>query len=431
MAKLIPRPQTICTPYGTWNNSGSSGPPTIIAPAISVQPTSQTVTAPATATFSVTATGTAPLSYQWYQNGKPVGGNSNSYTTGATDTSQSGQGVYVVVSNGAGAVTSTVAILTVNSGSSPTAPAITTQPNSISTVEASTATYTMTAQASGFPAPTWQWFEDSSATPTVPLATTSFITVNGNQLIFNMANHPSLGGVTLQRTYHAVATNASGSATSSTATVTITPSGTSANVSAGVGVFHFVGIQPIVSTGTSTMVIKRGTTFTYTLTGGVNYTQQVDVPRILSGTGTPVTLKLECYNSNGTLAYTFTGWPTGFVFSAPPTMWIFIDSIALPQGQDINGAPVDASMTIEVYEGSTLKGSQSWTSSNLGAWLASHPAGGLRFLTYTCSSTIPANLKVVVTINGKFFDSGGLGNVAFLDSYITFSSTGIYLQGAP
>ena len=51
------------------------------APSITVQPSNQTVTAPATATFSVTATGTAPLSYQWSMNGTMVSGaNASTYT---------------------------------------------------------------------------------------------------------------------------------------------------------------------------------------------------------------------------------------------------------------------------------------------------------------------------------------------------------------
>ena len=49
---------------------------------ITTQPASQTVTAGQTATFSVTATGTAPLSYQWKKNGAAISGaTASSYTT--------------------------------------------------------------------------------------------------------------------------------------------------------------------------------------------------------------------------------------------------------------------------------------------------------------------------------------------------------------
>src|SRR6266446_5072713 len=43
-----------------------------VAPSITAQPASQTVTAGQTATFSVTASGTAPLTYQWKKNGAVV-----------------------------------------------------------------------------------------------------------------------------------------------------------------------------------------------------------------------------------------------------------------------------------------------------------------------------------------------------------------------
>jgi hypothetical protein len=55
------------------------------APAITTPPASQSVTVGQTATFSVVATGTAPLSYQWEENGTAItGATSSSYTTAAT-----------------------------------------------------------------------------------------------------------------------------------------------------------------------------------------------------------------------------------------------------------------------------------------------------------------------------------------------------------
>src|SRR5467141_1731803 len=86
-----------------------------VPPSITTQPFSQTVTAGQTATFSVTAAGTAPLTYQWQKNGTAViGANSASYTTPATSTSDNGAPFTVVVSNSAGSVTSNTATLTVN-----------------------------------------------------------------------------------------------------------------------------------------------------------------------------------------------------------------------------------------------------------------------------------------------------------------------------
>src|SRR6266480_3040768 len=45
----------------------------LVAPTITTQPASQTVSAGQTTTFTVTATGTAPLSYQWQRNGTAIG----------------------------------------------------------------------------------------------------------------------------------------------------------------------------------------------------------------------------------------------------------------------------------------------------------------------------------------------------------------------
>jgi hypothetical protein len=72
-----------------------------------------------TATFSVVATGTAPLSYQWQKNGTAISGaTAASYTTPATSASDNGSTFLVVVSNAASNVTSNSATLTVNSASS-------------------------------------------------------------------------------------------------------------------------------------------------------------------------------------------------------------------------------------------------------------------------------------------------------------------------
>src|ERR1022692_2295471 len=97
---------------------GGGSQPAIIsaaAPSITAQPANRTVTAGQTATFSVTAAGTTPLSYQWQQGATPISGaTSASYTTAATTTSDSGSQFSVVVSNAIGTATSNAATLTVN-----------------------------------------------------------------------------------------------------------------------------------------------------------------------------------------------------------------------------------------------------------------------------------------------------------------------------
>jgi len=86
-----------------------------VAPSITAQPASQTVTAGNAASFNVTAAGTAQLSYQWKRNGTAISGaTSSSYTTAATTSSDNGVQFTVVVSNSAGSVTSSAATLTVS-----------------------------------------------------------------------------------------------------------------------------------------------------------------------------------------------------------------------------------------------------------------------------------------------------------------------------
>ena len=88
-----------------------------VAPSITSQPANQTVTAGQTATFTVVATGSAPLSYQWNKNGAAISGaTSSTYTTPATTSTDSGAKFTVVVSNSAGSITSNAATLTVSGG---------------------------------------------------------------------------------------------------------------------------------------------------------------------------------------------------------------------------------------------------------------------------------------------------------------------------
>jgi hypothetical protein len=105
--------------FSSFTVTGLTGP---VSPSITTQPASLTVAAGQTATFSVTATGTAPLSYQWQESTdagttwSAVGTNSPSYTTAATTVADSGEEFQVVVTNSVGSVTSASATLTVTSG---------------------------------------------------------------------------------------------------------------------------------------------------------------------------------------------------------------------------------------------------------------------------------------------------------------------------
>ena len=104
------------------NGTGVPAPPapvpasTVTAPpVITTQPNGQTVTVGQTASFSVAATGPAPLSYQWYKNTTAItGATSASYTTPATSTTDNGALFKAVVADSGGSVSSASATLTVN-----------------------------------------------------------------------------------------------------------------------------------------------------------------------------------------------------------------------------------------------------------------------------------------------------------------------------
>src|SRR5881398_2309522 len=131
------------------------------APSITTQPASQCVTAGQMASFSVAATGTAPLNYQWRRNGAAVNGASSSaYTTPATSNSDNGGQFTVVVSNSAGSATSSAAILTVNASIPPLQ--VTSSQLSGGTVGTA---YSATLSASGGTSP-YSWSVSSGTLPT-------------------------------------------------------------------------------------------------------------------------------------------------------------------------------------------------------------------------------------------------------------------------
>lgn len=165
----------------------------VAAPVITSQPSDVSVVAPASATFSVAATGTEPLSYQWFRNGVALAGaNSASFTTPSTSLSDTGTIYSVAVSNVAGVAVSDGALLAVTSEIE--APMITTQPASTTVAAGQSATFTVTA--TGTSPLAYQWRRDgadiagaTSARYTAPPAAQSD---NGARFSVVVSNaHPS------------------------------------------------------------------------------------------------------------------------------------------------------------------------------------------------------------------------------------------------
>ncbi|HTX15748.1 MAG TPA: immunoglobulin domain-containing protein [Candidatus Baltobacteraceae bacterium] len=176
------------------------------APGFTMQPASLTVTAGQPATFTVVATGAAPLSYQWQRGTTNItGATSSSYTLAAASASDNGATFRVVVTDPVGNATSNSATLTVDSG-----PAITTQPANQTVLVGQTATFTVAA--TGNPAPTYQW-QNAATSANISGATSASYTTPATTL----ADSGS--------TFQVVITNSVSSVTSNAATLTVNATG--------------------------------------------------------------------------------------------------------------------------------------------------------------------------------------------------------------
>ena len=222
--------------------AGSSIEP-LLAPTINNQPAAQTVKEGGTATFSVTAAGTAPLIYQWQKNSTDISGaNSSTYTTPATAIGDNGAQYSVVVFNGAGTATSNQATLTVTAatgmptiGTQPAnqSPTIGTQPANQSVVAGTTATFTVTATG---PGPlTYQWQKDGKDISGATLST---------------YNTPAIAIADSGAQYSVVVGNSAAKVTSNKATLTVTAA----------------PVAPDISTQPADQSVTEGQTATFSVT---------------------------------------------------------------------------------------------------------------------------------------------------------------------
>ncbi|MFM2082123.1 MAG: hypothetical protein RL380_814 [Verrucomicrobiota bacterium] len=194
--------------------SGSNAP---TAPTISAPPQSLTIAVGATANFTVTATGTAPLTYRWRFNGTNISGaTTNTYALANAQTTNNGS-YTVVITNSAGSVTSSVATLTVSN----TAPSIATNPVALAIYTGETAAFSVVANGTAPLA--YQWRFNG----------TNLSGATNDDYSFNNAQLTNAGNYTV------IVTNAIGSVTSAVAALTVSnaaPAVTTQPVSASVNV---------------------------------------------------------------------------------------------------------------------------------------------------------------------------------------------------
>lgn len=277
--------------------SGGGGGGSVIsgtAPSITTQPVDQTVAEGASATFTVSASGTATLIYQWRKDQVAISGATSASLT-LSSVKLTDAGAYsVLVSNGIGSATSNAAQLSVTA--TVTAPVIVTAPVSRTVPPGTTATFTVVATGGSL---TYQWKKNGTvisgvtgATLTLPATTTA-----------------DAGSYTV------TVTNSVSSVTSTAATLTV-DSGTVAPV---------ITTQPVAQTGS----IGGSVTFTVAATGSgtLSYQWKKDGVAIAGATSATLTLTNIQGSDSGVYSVTVTG-TAGTVTSNAVTLAVPASRIA-------------------------------------------------------------------------------------------------------
>jgi hypothetical protein len=176
-----------------------------------------------TATFTVVATGTAPLGYQWYQNSAAVGSDSSTYTTAPTTAADNQAQVQVKITDTAGSVTSNMVTLTETAAA--VAPTITTQPTNETVTAGQTATFAVLA--AGTTPLSYQWYQSGAAVGSNSSTYTTAPTTEANN----------------QAQIQVKITDSAGSATSNAVTLTVTPDA-GANIGCGTTIQSLVNASP-------------------------------------------------------------------------------------------------------------------------------------------------------------------------------------------
>ena len=202
----FPTPTPTSTPFPTPTPTPtptSTPTPTPPPPKITIQPANATVMTGKAATIRVTATGTAPLLYQWMKNGVVItGASKTTYTTAPTTLADNGAVFAATVTDVSGSVTSNTATLTVKPPL--TAPLITTQPVDTTVKTGRSAKFTVIATGSG--PLSYQWMKNGTS---IAGATRAAYTIATTTLLDQGAR------------FSVTVSNSVGSATSSSATLTV------------------------------------------------------------------------------------------------------------------------------------------------------------------------------------------------------------------
>ncbi|HYL62883.1 MAG TPA: choice-of-anchor D domain-containing protein [Candidatus Methylomirabilis sp.] len=313
-------------------HSFKTADPAVVAPTITTPPTSQTVIAGQAATFTVVASGTAPLSYQWQKNGANIAGaTAASYTTPATTAGDSGSTFNVVVANSVGSVTSVTASLTVSAA--PVAPTITTQPANQTVIAGQTATFTVVA--SGTAPLSYQWQKNGAniAGATAASYTTPAATTTDNGSIFGV-----------------IVKNGTGSVTSNAVTLTVSAA----------------PVAPTITTQPASQTVTAGQTATFTVvangTAPLSYQWQKDGTNIAGATAASYTTPATATTDSGSTfdvvvtnsVSSVTSATATLTVNAAPAPAVQVSSSSINFGNGVVGTTTSQVLTIKNTGTATL-----------------------------------------------------------------------------
>ncbi|MFC2114615.1 immunoglobulin domain-containing protein, partial [Bacteroidota bacterium] len=167
-------------------------------PAVTSQTSSTSRCSGQSMTFDVTATGSAPLTYQWYKDNASISGaTSSSYTLNTVASSDAGN-YYCIVSNPCANKSTSVIVLSIDQ-----APTLSNQTGNSKVCEGQTMSFNVTA--SGTPPISYQWYKDNA----IISGATNYL------LNFNSTTTNDAGD------YHCIVSNTCGSIQSYTSSLTV------------------------------------------------------------------------------------------------------------------------------------------------------------------------------------------------------------------
>ncbi len=354
----------------------------LLPPVITSQPQSLAVPVGATASFSVVASGSTPMSYRWRKNSVLISGATSSTYSLLNVSTNSAASYSVIVSNAAGTATSMAAILTLL-----VPPSITGQPGSVTVVEGGSATFS--ASVSGSAPLSLQWRKDG----------VNVASATNRSLVISPVSVSSQGIYTLR------ASNAVGSVTSTGAVLTV--------------------LTPPVITGQpgSVTVVGGGSaTFSASVSGSAPLSLQwrKDGVNVASATNSSLVISPVSVSSQGTYTLRASN-AAGSVTSAPATLTVILPPTIISQplglvviGGDAAAITVAASgsapLTYQWFKaGIALDGAissqltfPSATASDAGVYfvVVSNPAGTVTSSNATLTVLAEGNAPKIISHSG-------------------------------